>query len=160
MVDFGTAPKRLSIHQMVLYVQKYVEFFFVFFCSVVSSMFFSLCYSWDFYGNWLPRYEPIRGRYNHVITGTLSSSPEWSIIIYIHDFICIRSFFCCSCCCSCSFAIQYSSSLFSHSLYLVFISCVLGSCHASKSKPNWHNIEAYLLHKQFIFQSMQYRFEG
>lgn len=133
-----------------------------------SSFFviFGYIYSWDFYGNWLLRYEPIRGRYKHVITGTLSSSPEWTIIIYIHDFICISIFFryCWLYRCALSQDRVYqtvaTSSSLSHSLYLLFIFCVFSSCHASKSKPNRHNIEAYLLHQQFIFQSMQYRFEG
>lgn len=130
------------------------------FASVFLRYFWYI-YSWDFYGNWLLRYELIRGRYNHVMTGTLSSSPEWTIIIYIHDFICIWSFFSLLLIISlCSFAITVATSSLSHSLYLLFVFRVFSSCHATKSKPNWHNIEAYLLHQQFIFQSMQYRFEG
>lgn len=68
---------------------------FVFFCNLRSSFFvisgtFIRETFMEIGCQW---YEPIRGRYNHVITGTLSSSPEWTTIIFIHDFVCIWIFF-------------------------------------------------------------------
>lgn len=135
------------------------------FSFAVSSFFVIFgIHSWDFYGNLVCQ------EMSQLEVVTIM----WSLVHWAHhpngpsSFLYTTSFafevFCCwlfRCALSQyrvyrTVAISSSSfsSSFSHSLYLLFISCVFSSCHVSKSKPNWHHIEAYLLHKQFVFQSM------